>query len=539
MRKFFAALIIAIFLVSISCTLVFAQSNQTEVNQVLQEDEDIRQLQAKSSIQVNYLSQDELRQKMIEDFQTELPEDQLLDTQNIMVMMGYIPQGLDLEKLLIDLYTEQVAGFYEVKDKSMYLISQEKTSMSAMDKYILSHELVHFLQDQNFDLNRPPFNDSDSPVKTDDDGATAATALVEGDAQTTSDSWLVENMSSSDMMELQQQSGQFSTQVLDNAPDYIKDGLMFPYEEGQTFVKYLKRKGGYSAVDAAYKNPPKSTEQIYHPEKYTANENPVDVSLPDDSMQFGEGWTLAYENILGEFDVYELFKPYFTNSTAEQAGAGWGGNKYQYYSNDAGDKLLVQDYAWDTETDAQEFSSAYIKLLDARFKSDLKTEASDGAWQVWSGGGYQLGIKKDGLNTYLLQSTTEEPFQTMMNSIGQTGDPIDESAIGGDEIVNPSGSEKDYKWLIVAGVAGLFALGLILLIVMFVLMRKPPTPPGPPGGPYGSGYYGPPGPWGGGPRQGVPPPPVGTGTPPPPGAGMPPPPGWGNMPPPPPPANQG
>jgi hypothetical protein len=243
MRKIMAVFFIAIFLISITCTLALAQGNQTEVDQVLQQDEGIRHLQASSTIQVNYLSQDELRQKMIDDFETQLPADELQETQDIMVMLGYIDKNLDLKKLLIDLYTEQVAGFYEVKDKSMYLISQEKVSMSAMDKYILSHELVHFLQDQNFDLNRPPFNDSESPTKTDDDAATAADALVEGDAQSTSDTWLAQNMDASDMMELQQEIGNYSTTVMDSAPEYIKDGLMFPYEEGQTFVKYLQRKG--------------------------------------------------------------------------------------------------------------------------------------------------------------------------------------------------------------------------------------------------------------------------------------------------------
>jgi len=529
MRKFLAVLLIAIFLVSISLTAAFSQGNQSDVNDVLQQDEAIRQLQASSSIQVNYLSQDELRQKMIADFETDMPEEKLRDTQDMMIMLGYIPNNTDLKTLMINLLTEQVAGFYDPKDKSLYLISASKTNMSAMDKYILSHELIHYLQDKNFDLNRPPFGDPEgSTTKTDDDASTAADALAEGDAQLTSDSWLAKNMDASDMLNMQQESRQFSTQVLDSAPAYIRDGLLFPYEEGQTFTNYLKRKGGYDAVDGAYNKPPESTEQIYHPEKYTANETPVNLTLNDESATLGESWTMAYENVLGEFDVYELFKPYFSDTKAKLAAAGWGGNKYQYYNNDSGDKLLVQEYAWDSENDAQEFSSAYIKMLDARFKGDIRTESSVGAWQVWSAGGYQMGIKKDGLDTYLLQSTTEEPFAAMLETLGQSGDQIDQNAIGSDTGSNTQGSEKSYKWLVVAGVIGLLAIGLILLIVTFIILRKPPAPPSqPPGGPYGyggGGYGGQTGPGGGAPWQ---------------GGYIPPPPPPGGMPPQPPPANQG
>jgi hypothetical protein len=537
MRRFVAVLLISLFLLAIPLSVAFGQGNQGQVDTILQQDEDIRGLTASNSINVDYLSQDQLRQKMIEDFQTEMPEQKLQDTQDMMVMLGYIPGGLDLEKLLIDLYTEQVAGFYDVKDKSMYLVSTEKDSMSAMDKYILSHELVHFLQDQNFNLNRPPFNDSDSPDKTDDDAATAATCLVEGDAQTTSDTWLATNMTASDLMDLQRESGQFSTKVMDSAPDYIRDGLMFPYEEGQSFVQYLKRKAGYGAINKAYQKPPSSTEQIYHPEKYTANEAPVEISLQDESGRLGESWKLAYENVLGEFDVYELFKPYFSDSNAREAAAGWGGNKYQYYNDDAGDKLLFQDYAWDSEKDAQEFSAGYMDYLKARFGSKLQSQDAVGAWQTWSAGGYQLALKKEGLNTYLLQSTSAEPFQAMMDIVGNAGDQIDSTALG-DDVIKNTAPEHDYKWLVVGVVAGIFVLGIILLIVMLIVLRKPRTPPGPPGGPYypggGGGYYRPPGRWGAGTWSGSPPPP--------PSGWLPPPSGW--QPPPPPqrpmpPQNQG
>lgn len=325
---------------------------------------------------------------------------------------------------------------------------------------------------------------------------------------------------------------------------------MFPYEEGKSFAEYVHNKGGYDAIDRAYSNPPKTTEQIYHPEKYMSNEKIISVELLDISSELGGGWELAYDNVMGEFDVYELFKPYFTRKTARLASEGWGGSNYQFYRSEGGEKLLVQGYAWDSDQDAQEFSSAYIKYLEERFGKELKSASPSGSWMLWSTKEYQLGLKKDGVYTYVVQSTNGEPFDMAMGKLGDKGDQIEENTVTEGAQKQGSASE-DYRWLIIGVVIGLLVLGLILVVVMLVLYRRPPSPPYPPGGPYGpyyypggrppGPYYGPPGGYGG--SVGPPPPPPGPyyGGPGGPGGGAPggapysgSPVGWGQVPPPPP-----
>ena len=44
--------------------------------------------------------------------------------------------------------------------------------------------------------------------------------------------------------------------------------MIFPYLRGMVFCVKLTNEGGWKAIDEAYKNPPVSTEQILHPEKY-------------------------------------------------------------------------------------------------------------------------------------------------------------------------------------------------------------------------------------------------------------------------------
>lgn len=510
MRKALLVSILALAVIALSLSLAAAQGTQTEVEKVLAQTKEVRGLDAGNDVKVGFLSTDELRQKMMEDFAQENPDEDLRDAQDIMVMLGYIPEGLDLKQLYIDLYTEQVAGFYDPEDDSLYLISEDQ-SMNLMDRYILSHELTHYLQDQNYDLTRPPFDNPDEPDgdEVDDDALFASTCLVEGDAMLTADKWLAKAMSSGDIKDLEWGSADYSTQVFDSAPDYIQDSLLFPYEEGQAFVAYLFDKGGFAAVDRAYANPPSTTEQIYHPEKYTQGEGAVEVGLPDLADVLGGGWELAYDNVLGEFDVFEIFKPHFSSSASRRAAEGWGGNNYHLYRGADGDLLLVQGYAWDSEDDADEFTSAYVEYVAERFGDEVEDGAARGGWRVWSTGDYVLGLKKDGDRTYLVQATADDCFDVAVTALGEEGDAIEENALEMDGRAREDGAGGDYRWVVIGVVIGMLVLGLMLVAAMFVLYRRPPKPPAaPPGGPHnypggwpgygGPGYGGPAGPYGAG-----------------------------------------
>ncbi|RJP29302.1 MAG: hypothetical protein C4536_11525 [Actinobacteria bacterium] len=488
MRRILVVVILALVVAALSVSLAFAQSDQDAIEEVFTQTESVRGLKASPDIQVNYLTRDELEQRMLEDFEEENPEEEIQDAEDIMVMLGFIEPDLNLQEFYIALLTEQIAGFYDPEDNSLYLVS-ESGSMSAMDRYTLSHEFVHYLQDQNFDLMRPPFHDpDDAEFETDDDASFAATCLVEGDAMIASEYWLMKYLDAEDMLDMQSGDEDYSSEVLDSAPDYIKDSLLFPYMEGTDFARYVHDKaGGFDAIDEAFSDPPTTTEQIYHPEKYLEGEKAIEVELADISSELGEGWELDYDNVLGEFDVYELFQPYLSNRNTEEAAEGWGGNHYYYYSNPSGEKLLVQAYAWDSEQDAQEFSSAYLRYIQDRFEGGAKEENAAGAWMVWSTDDYVLGLKRDGQDTYLLQATSEEPFDVAIAALGEEGDTIDEGAIAAEE---GEGEETDLTWVVIAVVVGLLGLGIILVIVMLVTYRRPPAPPGqPPAGTYGPYYY--------------------------------------------------
>src|SRR5207249_4153529 len=133
-------------------------------------------------------------------------------------------------------------------------------------------EFTHALQDQHFDLEEAQSG------PTDEDRARAALALIEGDATLTSVLFASQFL---DRTEALQRDDPDGGTVWANAPPAVERLVEFPYREGFFFALGLWRMAGYDVLNEAYRDPPRSTTQILHPERYLAHWQPIPVSLPD------------------------------------------------------------------------------------------------------------------------------------------------------------------------------------------------------------------------------------------------------------------
>jgi hypothetical protein len=440
---------------------------QATIDEIQTQVEEIRGLTAKNPVQIGFLNRDQLKQKLIEEFDAEWsPEDRRTD-QELMVMLGFLEPTDDLYKIELDLLTEQVAGFYDPKDKELYLISGEQT-LGAVDRYTMAHELTHALQDQYYQLDQPPWDVEESH---NDDELTATSCLAEGDAMRVSNRYALLYIDSGELL-LDSEDSSSSTQLL-GAPEYIQDSLLFPYTEGTSFVS---RAGGGSntKVDAMFEDPPDSTEQIMHPDLYP-KDVPQVVEIPDLSQVLASGWEQIEYNVLGEFDVLELFKSQLSVSRAREAAAGWDGNTYQYYRRGDGGKLLVQSYEWDTPDDAVEFAEAFEDYVPGRF-ADASSSEKDG-WLRWEAGGYYWGLRLEGTHTDVVQATDREAAEATVGALG-AGETFDSSA-GSEQGEAPSRTWVAYV-LIAALLVMILVLGLVVLLLRRSSRQQPPTPPTPP-----------------------------------------------------------
>ena len=112
-------------------------------------------------------------------------------------------------------------------------------------------------------------------------------------------------------------------------------------------------------------DPPISTEQVPHPDKYWAHEMPVEVDLPELAGRLGPGWLTMGSDVFGELAlnlILELGEP---SGSASVAAAGWGGDRRLVLEQD-GRPALVLRTVWDTSLDAQEFFDSFANDLRKR-----------------------------------------------------------------------------------------------------------------------------------------------------------------------------
>ena len=119
-------------------------------------------------------------------------------------------------------------------------------------------------------------------------------------------------------------------------------------------------------MNALLARPPRSTEQVLHPEKYFIRpENPTRVQLGAMAPYLRGEWQLAEETTLGEFTIRLLAERYVERARAAEVAAGWDGDRLMAVGR--GDELvLVWLTAWDTEQDAVDFHATWASILASR-----------------------------------------------------------------------------------------------------------------------------------------------------------------------------
>lgn len=278
-----------------------------------------------------------------------------------------VPEGADLKRVVLDLLDAQVVGLYDPKGKRLYVAAgagsetlEEYGALPGMpeefswkDLFVL-HELVHALTDQHFDLSALPLEDLSQG-----DRASAARCVVEGDATWVMLQDLFDTLKATPgqrehLGDLAGTMGLGREMMGASVPPYLTENLLVGYLAGYRLVEEARRRGGAAAVDALYRNPPPSMEQVLHPEKYFAGVDPP-VSLEPPAP--GAGWgPELFRGTWGEFDTRLVLQAWGTaTALAEEASQGWGGDAFALYGAPGGGTAFAWETAWDTAQDADQF----------------------------------------------------------------------------------------------------------------------------------------------------------------------------------------
>jgi hypothetical protein len=362
---------------------------------------------------VEIRSRGETRRYAEQELERKYTAAQLEAERKAMVTWGLIPAGFDLRGFLLDLLQEQAGAYYDPVRKVMVLadwLTPEEQQVA------LLHELVHALQDREISLDQFL---AAAPGKGDQ--TLARQALVEGEATALSLEVLLKAQGLAlegiqNLAPLQQLvSVPSAGPVINQAPKYLRDLLLFPYIRGLVFFHQFRLRHPQSAVGQLFRDPPRSTAQILHPEKsFGSREDPVPVTLPDLRAILAPAWRRASEDELGEWGLGEVLDGYLGEAAARSLATGWRGDRYQVWEDDRG-PLLVYRVSWESKEKAQAFAQSYAALLEKKHPA-LAGKGAKGSGSLWSwqSGAQRFLVEREGLEVLVLErvpATAVEPIR--------------------------------------------------------------------------------------------------------------------------------
>jgi hypothetical protein len=198
-----------------------------------------------------------------------------------------------------------------------------------------------------------------------------------------------------------------SGRAVRTAPSIFYKTLIFPYHKGCVFVLELANREGWEAVNQAFRDPPLSTEQILHAEKYLHRDHPTAIELPQLGDVLGEDWTFVGANTLGELQTAILLED---APDPSDAAAGWDGDRYAVYEKKEGQLGLAWFSTWDSASDAREFAVNYahfaalywLKEDEQVAKQIASALADDPQWRAVSPAGGVAHVEIRGSDVIVL-----------------------------------------------------------------------------------------------------------------------------------------
>lgn len=312
---------------------------------------------------------EELRQLFDEQYP---PEERERDNVTLRAL-GLLGPDEDVAELQLELLGDQVLGFYDDIEKRMVVVSDAGLDTEARITY--AHEYTHALQDAAFGLDSLG---TDEPGQ--DDRGLARTALIEGDATITMVAWMLQHLSQAEIVEY---FGGAELPDTTGIPDWMVAQLAFPYEAGLNWTTILV--GGdptqpdFTEIDAAYEDPPNSTEQVIDIDKWEPREAPDEVAPLDLAGALGSGWTEVDATPVGQATIAIMLEHFGVASTeARAAAAGWGGDRVVVAQGPDEAFAVAWTLTWDASTDADEFIAAYEEVIATLDFPASVTELPDG-----------------------------------------------------------------------------------------------------------------------------------------------------------------
>ena len=339
--------------------------------EVAPEVEAIRGLRFERPVEARVIDDARARAHVTRRFKKFYTDEEASARQRVLRLLGLVPPTTDVLGEVLDVIEEQAGGFYDPETESFFLLGDMPRGMLPM---LASHELDHALEDQHFDL------DARLRAAPDDDDAFAVCAVHEGSATLVMTVWAsraaaASRLRAEDLTALRESDAGRGAK-LQEMPAVLRRELIGSYILGAAFLLRGRPAASVGAaipvsdVNRAFRDGPRSSEQILHPEKYwdaARRDEPLRVEIRKASRVLGTGYEREGDGVLGELSIGVLVgagTPGIDEAAGRPADAwtsvaasGWGGDRWEVWSK-GGRGIAILATAWDSEKDAEEFAAA-------------------------------------------------------------------------------------------------------------------------------------------------------------------------------------
>lgn len=257
---------------------------------------------------------------------------------NMLKLQGLIAPDADYVKEFLATTPKLTGGYYQFATKQILLRGMPGTPVADGAKVVLAHELTHALGDQRFDFGGRRYGDPTNELRFGFD------ALMEGDAERIEHAWAREH--GLDPSEIT--AGSYR--------DVVGSRMAVKYELGEKLVDDIVARGGQAELDKDFDDPPSTSEQVMHPEKYAEREPAAEA--PDPPAEGAVAWT----GVTGEYTTGQMLLTAVTDRDANRTAAGWGGDKAVIWVQrplEGGLTCLRTSYVMDSPDDLAEMENAF------------------------------------------------------------------------------------------------------------------------------------------------------------------------------------
>jgi hypothetical protein len=422
-----------------------AQKVVQRTHELLQIAVNLRGLDFQGNLPVEVVS----RERMFEIVKGELDQQVTPEydkkTSALFGLLGLMPPGSSFRKAYESMIQDQAAGLYDPKGKKFYVVnmnlgdilggmlgSMGKTAGNLSDQVLKSlgvdvagqlfditavHELTHAIDDQHYDIetHMERLENADS-----DDAALAYQCVCEGDANRIMIDYVGSIGLDKSMLEGMTGSSIRAMEGMMGYDPFVERLSIAPYFLGETFVNYVYNNRGADGLVDIFTNPPSSMEQVIHPERYElVPDLPSTVANPDLSKAL-PGWKLDAKSTMGEFVISFMFETKLGATLAEQVADGWDGDRITTWRAPNGDVAGAWVTVWDDETQAREFYTNYLDLLEKRYNDLGIWQKRDADKAVYTGAGRAAAVEITGNTVCIAEGVPQDKVKACMSNLWKT-----------------------------------------------------------------------------------------------------------------------